>query len=112
MYIYIYMTEKSLFSIFMELFVLDSSPAPKSNLAGHDFVFVGPLLDKAGATRAAGHKFHGEHTPNFMPPKATDVLSLAKAAKLAGRQVGFLFSFFSAKKRVLCVFFFHSSFWS
>jgi len=52
--------------------------------AGHDFVFVGPLLDKAGATHAAGRKFHGEHTPGNA---TTDVLSLAKAAKLAGRQV-------------------------
>ena len=55
-------------------------------LPGHDFVFVGPLLDKAGATRAAGHKFHGEHTPGNAA--VTDVLSLAKAAKAAGRQVG------------------------
>ena len=43
-------------------------------------------MDKAGATRAAGHKFHGEHTPGNAT--VTDVLSLAKAAKAAGRQVG------------------------
>ena len=77
-YIYIYIYDKNPSSAFSWNFF--------RQLPGHDFVFVGPLLDKAGATRAAGHKFHGEHTPGNAT--VTDVLSLAKAAKAAGRQVG------------------------
>ncbi|CAE7928443.1 ydhE [Symbiodinium necroappetens] len=48
-----------------------------------EFVFVGPLLDKAGAKRAAGHKFQkeAESTQGLEPP--------AETAREAGRKVIF-----------------------
>lgn len=43
------------------------SPEVSEAYAGHDFVYLGPLLDKPGAKRAGGHKFdvsdhRGDHS--------------------------------------------------
>ncbi|CAE7782770.1 yojK, partial [Symbiodinium microadriaticum] len=59
-----------------------------------EFVFVGPLLDKAGAKRAAGHKFQKEasSTQGLEPPAETapiDPVALIRKAREAGRKVIF-----------------------
>eukprot|EP00437_Effrenium_voratum_P013875 CAMPEP_0181450790 /NCGR_PEP_ID=MMETSP1110-20121109/28356_1 /TAXON_ID=174948 /ORGANISM="Symbiodinium sp., Strain CCMP421" /LENGTH=518 /DNA_ID=CAMNT_0023575019 /DNA_START=57 /DNA_END=1613 /DNA_ORIENTATION=- len=59
-----------------------------------EFVFVGPLLDKAGAKRAAGHKFQkeAESTQGLEPPAETapiDPVALIRKAREAGRKVIF-----------------------
>ena len=59
-----------------------------------EFVFVGPLLDKAGAKRAAGHKFQkeAESTRGLEPPAETapiDPVALIRKAREAGRKVIF-----------------------
>ena len=63
-----------------------------------EFVFVGPLLDKAGAKRAAGHKFQKELESTKPQPaqpaeKAqhpiTDPVALIRKARKEGREVIF-----------------------
>ncbi|CAE7243246.1 yojK [Symbiodinium sp. CCMP2456] len=65
-----------------------------------EFVFVGPLLDKAGAKRAAGHKFQkeagkeAESTKGLEPPQSAetapiDPVALMRKAREAGRKVIF-----------------------
>ena len=51
------------------------------------FVYVGPLLDKAGAKRAAGHKF--QSVEEAKAEDSEDPLSLLRKARAAGRKVIF-----------------------
>lgn len=76
-------------------FLADPTPKDLQELyeAKHTkFIFVGPLLDKAGAKRAAGHKFtmekgtHDEAAGNPAVPECDPVARL-KEAKAAGRKV-------------------------
>ncbi|CAJ1393541.1 unnamed protein product [Effrenium voratum] len=50
---------------------------------GHEVLFLGPLLDKPGAKRAAGHKFDHKGDES----NEEEVLRLARSAKAEGRQV-------------------------
>lgn len=53
--------------------------------AGHDFVYLGPLLDKPGAKRAGGHKFDAsDHRGDQSDMTA---LNLARDARAEGRPV-------------------------
>lgn len=60
------------------------------------FVFVGPLLDKAGAKRAAGHKFTMEketqetHDAGKAPTAECDPVARLKEAKALGRKVVYI----------------------
>lgn len=58
-------------------------------LDGASFVGVGPLLDMAGAKRAAGHKAQAEHWPEkgLLQASTTDVVERVRAAQSAGRAV-------------------------
>eukprot|EP00913_Durusdinium_trenchii_P026330 g24706.t1 len=51
---------------------------------GHEFLFLGPLLDKPGAKRAAGHKFDHPSSDGESSSEE-EVLALARAAKAEGR---------------------------
>mmetsp|Transcript_17794 Transcript_17794/g.31142 ORF Transcript_17794/g.31142 Transcript_17794/m.31142 type:complete len:546 (-) Transcript_17794:58-1695(-) len=52
------------------------------------FEFVGPLLDKEGAKRAAGHKFsYQEQHSGHVEEHGVDPIALLKAAKCIGRPV-------------------------
>eukprot|EP00490_Sorites_sp_Unknown_P009257 CAMPEP_0114664414 /NCGR_PEP_ID=MMETSP0191-20121206/28783_1 /TAXON_ID=126664 /ORGANISM="Sorites sp." /LENGTH=460 /DNA_ID=CAMNT_0001906531 /DNA_START=74 /DNA_END=1456 /DNA_ORIENTATION=+ len=63
-----------------------ADPIPKDlaeiyEAAGTKFIFVGPLLDKAGAKRAAGHKFSGKAESH------SDPVEKLREAKALGRKV-------------------------
>ena len=61
------------------------SPEVAEAYANHDFVYLGPLLDKPGAKRAGGHKFDAaEHATGHSDITA---LNLARDAKTQGRPV-------------------------
>ncbi|CAE7208901.1 ydhE, partial [Symbiodinium pilosum] len=55
-----------------------------------EFVFVGPLLDKAGAKRAAGHKIQPQESAEAVKVgDDADPLTLLRNARAAGRKVVF-----------------------
>lgn len=68
-------------------FLADPMPADlEKAYDGHEFLFLGPLLDKPGAKRAAGHKF-GHPSSDGESSSEEEVLALARAAKAEGRLV-------------------------
>ncbi|CAJ1389649.1 unnamed protein product [Effrenium voratum] len=69
-----------------------SDPLPQDlqklyDAAGCTFAYVGPLLDKAGAKRAAGHKFELSDGRAEAAEPAADVVAMLRAAKAQGRRV-------------------------
>ena len=61
------------------------SPEVSKAYTDHDFVYLGPLLDKPGAKRAAGHKFDAaDHSGGDSDATA---LKLARDARAEGRPV-------------------------
>ena len=57
------------------------SPEVSEGYAGHDFVYLGPLLDKPGAKRAGCLKFHAAHAADH----SDTALNLARDARAEGR---------------------------
>ncbi|CAJ1394198.1 unnamed protein product [Effrenium voratum] len=69
---------------------LPSELGEKYRVEAARFVAVGPLLDQAGATRAAGHKLKTQKsTDSQQQSEASELLESVKAAKAAGRRVIF-----------------------